>query len=165
MKFYLSKRDEYGQVENIANSSSLEELQKKALACVEEDNMQNALTSDEQINNFESYAVVLKDKDGNNVNNAFYGRNEFGKDVAIVNLAGGVNEIPLESTEVLPYIYIGTKSKDRFSKEREPLYLEKIAVKINKELGSRSTVKETITSLKDTNVIGKSFYYIRQVRA
>lgn len=100
MKFELIEQDQYGGTTIIARSEKIDELVKKAKDSVNDTNVDNALTRQEKMNNWEAYFVEIEDK-----NTAFYsGKQSNISQMSIIKSSGVLEKKPLANQSVRLYL-------------------------------------------------------------
>jgi len=138
MKFQLCTRDEYGTSNIVSTSEDVNKLILDGKKEVHGINMDNALSLDEQIRNYEAYFVEIS---SGNESYLYGGTDGHGKHVCYNSKMG---LLPLEHMLNLNIrFYIGTnKSKDIFAQNEK---------------------KKEITDISDASLRGKVVYFIKKI--
>ena len=146
MPYQLISKNEYGETSIEASSENIDELVKLAYQKVTSDNIENALTLDDKINDWESCFVEILDTEGEPTNEAVYGGIDRGKHFVYVFEKNDVKKVYLDDKSLPMRFYIGTDNKKK-------LYASVPAVK-------RRGERDLITDLNHSGLIDKTFYYI-----
>ena len=147
MSYQLIRRDEYGGTDIIGTSSNVQDAVKLAKKMITEDNMDNALTFDDKMEDWESYFIEVLDEDGQPTLDAVYGGQEKGYHFVYDLRNNNVAKVPLKDVDVPKRFYIGTDNK-------KDLYAAKI---IRGKPGER----EIITDIKHEMLRDKTVYYLK----
>jgi len=149
MKIQVINKNEYGNTSIMATTEGgFSEAIRLAKKFVSDDNMDNALTLNDKMTDFENYFVEILDDDGKPTETAAYGGMRLGKH--LVYLTDGVKigkvEIDMETTTLPVKFYIGTDNGNHIyagspSRKHPGQY-------------------DDITSMKDQGLSGKGIYYI-----
>ena len=75
MRIELWKKNEYGEGAILFSSTNLEQVIKQADQYLYDTNLENALTADEKMRNWECYSIHVVDKEGKQKNNVLYAGN------------------------------------------------------------------------------------------
>jgi hypothetical protein len=145
-RYQLCFRDEYRQVSILATSEDLQSLIDEQNRRISSDNFDNALTSIDQNNSWENYAVKIFPKDEKDKQSYVYaGKNNRGKDSVIVN-GEEVKLLSEITNQVTLKVYLGVSNK-------KEVFAELPNLKDRKS-------KITIDSLDHEKLKDKGFYYI-----
>ena len=147
--YQLIRRDEYGGADIVASSQDLKEVVKAAYKNVTEDNIANALTFDDKMNDWETYWVEILDEDGNPSLEAMFGSMDRGSNFVYHFHDGVAEKKYLDEVSVPMRFYIGTDNGKK-------LYASKV---VRGKPGER----EAITDIKDMILRDKGYYYIKVI--
>ena len=114
MKFQLISKNEYNDTSIVTTTTELETLVKLAREKVTEDNMANAFTMDEKLNDWETFYVEVLDEDGNPTNEAVYGGMERQKHFLYYFTDDGVKKVFLDEVTAPMRFYVGTDNEEDF---------------------------------------------------
>jgi hypothetical protein len=145
MKYFLCRRNEYGDNAIINHSEDPISLLKEARKLANEDNMENALTMDEKMKEWESVVVELFDDKEEQVKDSFYS----GK----TSIYHTVTKVGSEVEE--------TKLNDSGFKLK---FLLGYDIRSEKEIYALTPKGELITDINNYYLQGKNFYYIKTSR-
>jgi len=147
--YQLINKDEYGGANIVASSQSLEEVVQKAYKSITNDNVNNALTFDDMMNDWETYWVEILDEDGNATLEAVFGGPDRGANF-VYHMHDGVAEKKyLDEVDVPMRFYIGTDNGRK-------LYASKV-------VRGRPGEREPISDLNDMMLRDKGYYYIKVI--
>jgi hypothetical protein len=149
----LCMKDEYGQVTILDSNNDPSVLLAEARRRVNDENMQNALTIDEQRRDF---TVVLPEfVKGKKITKDIYaGQDGNGRQVALSPVENAIpawDEAPVGDVKGKLRFYIGTQVTDRKNDVKEEFF-------------AQTPKGELIESFTDIGLENKSFYYIKYVR-
>jgi hypothetical protein len=149
--FQLCTRDEYGQVSILVSGPDIDALVTKAKTEVSNGNVENALTLDEQKKNWDTCFVEITDAKGKSLKNAYYaGKAGNGSDMIYRGKGEDLKEEKFVGSGCKMRFYIGDIIRDRKKADKTEMFAE-------------NAKKETVTEMKDMNLEGKTFYFIRRV--
>ena len=147
MKFQLIQTDEYNQSSILASADNVAALIKKAKAEAQTMNVENALTAEEKLKNWESYLPLVLDENGKEVENiVFGGRDTTGKFVFY--------DVANDATKMTP---VETASKGKIV-----LFLGNISK--DKTWYATNERKQLLSDVNSNDLKGKTFLSIKVIR-
>lgn len=162
MKFQLIAQDEYNQTQIICTSNSVDEVFDKSKEFLTSENMDNALTSDEQKLNWKAFSVEVLDKKGKVNKNALYGGSLGGKPIFYVAKKNGdfstVDAKEMSSSKMrFPIGYV-VKKTDKITRQqiREDLFAEELDRKTRKYV--------PIENMDNENLKGKTCLFVKVIK-
>jgi len=143
-------QDEYGQRSIIDRGEDWKKLEKVAQKSVQEENFENALTTEEQKTNFVSYYVHLFNAEGDRISATYAGKKGMSTQLVCIfdneDKFQGVEE--LQNVDAKPNFYIGEFSKKKG--DTEVFYAE-------------SGRGKKVDSFDSGILQGKGVYFIKKV--
>lgn len=171
-RYELWKVDEYGQGVILASNTNYEELVVQAKKFVNDDNIENALSGDEKLKNWESYFVEILDDAGEPIDNALYaGKNGGGKHQIQLIVGDDVEEALLADTDVKVRIFVGRDDKGVVNKgtvDEHRIVNDLYASDMKRIKDAHGNVKmedTPVSEINDRALQGKTSYFVRKVRA
>ena len=147
MSYQVIRKDEYGATDIVASTQNTLDAVKVIKKMITTDNMDNALTFDDKMEDWESYFIEVLDEDGDFTLDAVYGGQEKGYHFVYDLRDGNVSKVPLKDVIVPTKFYIGTDNgKD--------IYASKV---IRGKPGER----DIITDMGNEILRDKTVYYIK----
>lgn len=146
MKFQLIHKNEYGESQVQATSDELEVVIKKGRDLVTEDNMANAYTLADKLNDWENYMVEVLDDKGEATNEAVYGGEFRGVPFVYHFKDNKITKVSLDTVTVPMRFYIGTDNGKAYH----------AGVASTKNVGKY----DKVTDLKHQALEGKGTYYV-----
>ncbi len=147
MKFVLCKKNEYGDNAILDASDNFEDLIKLAKKLVHDDNMENALTMDDKLREWESVYVQLFNDAGDPVDNSFYSGKTSIFHTVTISGEDNVDEYRMEEVSASYKFFIGYNVR-----------------KSDEEIWACNPKGQLIENINDQNLQGKSFYYVKKNR-
>ncbi len=146
MAFQLWTRDEYGQGSIIATGESLSSIIKKGRDAVTTDNIDNALTAEDKIKNWESYFIYLAGDDDEIRPNVVYAGTGPANSHMVYLQEEDTNlmSVKLIETGLKPRFFIGTMDK--------------------KDLYAKTDKGKVASDFKMVDLSGKVCYFVKQVK-
>ena len=158
MRFQIVARDEYNMTSIADTCKDLETTLQKVKTLVTNENLDNALTLDEQKANWKAYWIEVLDEDGNYNPNVLYAGDMAGKPT-FYNLDGDTATITKEVPSNMRFL-IGSvfKKLDRATKKviSEDIYAE--------ELGRKVKTPSIVSKLDNQNLQSKTVYYVKVIK-
>ena len=148
--YQLWVENEYGQRGIIGSSEDLNALIKDAKKEVSYENMENALTEDDKKKNWTAYFVEICDKNGNNIDNAFYSGKKANTHKVCLVKKGNVEEYNLEEKDVTVRCYIGQIRRDKTGQDIDIFW-------------ANTPKGKLITDVNNQDLKQKTIYFIRKI--
>jgi len=150
MRFQLVQKNEYGQTSIVGTSEDIAAMVKLARQKVTEDNMENALTMDNKLMEWESYFVEVIDEQGNPTTEVVYGGMERMGHIVFKFGNGQAKKITLGDVNVPVKLFIGMDNKTAYY----------ASVPSKKRVGQY----DEIADILDRNLVDKTAYYINVIK-
>tara|TARA_Y100000310_G_C20678691_1_gene814582 strand:- start:1751 stop:2215 length:465 start_codon:yes stop_codon:yes gene_type:complete len=153
MAYQVCMTDEYGSTSIMLSKEKLEDAIEHTHQEIHKENMENALTSLEQLRSWEYFAVVFFDQDSPSDKFVYSGKDSKGNH-CVFNVEDAKTLLPLDNAEGEIRVYIGqqrTGERDADTKKEitRPLYAED-------ERG------QVVTDLSHRLASGKSVLFVRK---
>ena len=150
--YQLVMQDEYGQKSILATSEDINELSDQGKDIVFKENMDNALTLDEQEREWETCWVDFFDEDDEEVSVVYAGRKGVKNHLVYVvdNDDLCIEETDLENVDATPRFYIGKIVKDFRNDVVEKVY-------------AKNTKGQFVSDINDENLQRKGILFIRKI--
>lgn len=143
-KYQVISRDSYGTTIILQTAAELAPAINRIRAEVTNANFENALTTDDKYRTIEAYFPVFVDKDGNEIADLIYaGNNTDGRHRAYRISDDGAIQIESIDSSSPMLVFIGVEGG-------ENRYLQ-------------DTRRQPVKTLKNENLDGKTFYYIKVI--
>ena len=147
MSYQLIRRDEYGSADIIGSFNDLPSLVTAARKQVTTDNIENALTFDDKMNDWETFWVEILDDNGNPSMDAMFGGFERGSKFVYHFHDGVAEKKYLDEISVPMRFFVGNDNK-------KPVYASRV---VRGKPGERAN----ITDLNDQALRDKGYYYVK----
>lgn len=160
--YQLCKRDEYGQTSIEASSNSYQALVKKGKEMVTQENVENALTTDYKLLEWESYFVEFVDENGEAFDTVVYAgpSGPAGKkQVYVIGEGDEFKVLSLDEVECNPRFFVGNEDKGASSRVN-PLYALGWYVEVDPATKRKSRIRRVIDNFDHDELERKSVFYI-----
>ena len=161
--YQLCKRNEYGQTSiEASHPSSYQALVKAGKNMVTEENIQNALTTDYKLLEWESYFVEFLDENEQPLDGVVYAGPTgpaAAKQVYVISEDGEINTLNLAEVDCNPRFFVGNEDKGK-SNPDNPLYALGWYVDVDPDTKRKTRVRKVINNFDHDDLEGKSVYFI-----
>lgn len=160
--YQLCKRDEYGQTSIEASAASYPSLVKAGKDMVTRENIDNALTTDYKMLEWESYFVEFIDEEGQPLDSVVYAGPTgpaASKRVYVISEDGEVQTFALSEIDCNARFFVGNENKGK-NNSYNPLYALGWYVEIDPTSKRKSRVRRVIDNFDHDELKAKSVYFI-----